>query len=193
MKSVAVYCGASAGNNDIYRQQADAMGQALAERNMTLVYGGGHVGLMGAVADSVLRHGGKAIGVIPDFLANKELAHLGLTELHVVKSMHERKLMMADLAAGFVAMPGGYGTLEELFEVLTWGQLGLHQKPVAVLNVQGYYNHLLAALDTMKEEGLLRVENRAQLLEDETPNGILDKMLAYCPIAVEKWLSPPTT
>jgi hypothetical protein len=193
MKSVAVYCGSSAGHNDIYRQQADAMGQALAERNMTLVYGGGRVGLMGAVADSVLRHGGKAIGVIPDFLANKELAHLGLTELHVVKSMHERKLLMADLAEGFVAMPGGYGTLEELFEVLTWGQLGLHQKPVAVLNVQGYYNHLLAALDTMKEEGLLRGENRAQLLEDETANGILAKMLAYRPIAVEKWLSPPTT
>ncbi|WP_324676857.1 TIGR00730 family Rossman fold protein [Hymenobacter sp. GOD-10R] len=193
MKSVAVYCGASVGNNDIYRQQADAMGQALAERGMTLVFGGGHVGLMGAVADGVLRHGGKAIGVIPDFLANKELAHLGLTELHVVKSMHERKLMMADLAEGFVAMPGGYGTLEELFEVLTWGQLGLHPKPVAVLNVNGYYNHLLAALDTMQQEGLLRQENRAQLLQDETPNGILDKMLAYRPVTVEKWLSPPTT
>ncbi|GGF25005.1 LOG family protein [Hymenobacter cavernae] len=193
MKSVAVYCGASVGNNDIYRQQAEAMGQALAERGMTLVFGGGRVGLMGAVADGVLRHGGKAIGVIPDFLANKELAHLGLTELHVVKSMHERKLMMADLAEGFVAMPGGYGTLEELFEVLTWGQLGLHPKPVAVLNVNGYYNHLLAALDTMQQEGLLRRENRTQLLEDEMPNGILDKMLAYRPIAVEKWLSPPTT
>lgn len=193
MKSVAVYCGSSAGNNDIYRQQAEAMGQALAERDMTLVYGGGHVGLMGAVADSVLRHGGKAIGVIPDFLANKELAHRGLTELFVVKSMHERKLMMADLAEGFVAMPGGYGTLEELFEVLTWGQLGLHPKPVAVLNVQGYYNHLLAALDTMQQEGLLRAENRAQLLEAETPNAVLDKMLAYRPLTVEKWLTPRTT
>ena len=193
MKSVAVYCGSSAGNNYIYRKQADAMSKALAKRGMTLVYGGGRVGLMGAVADSVLQHGGKAIGVIPDFLANKELAHLGLTELHVVKSMHERKLMMADLAEGFVAMPGGYGTLEELFEVLTWGQLGLHPKPVAVLNVNGYYNHLLAALDTMQQEGLLRKENRTQLLQDETPNGILDKMLAYRPIAVEKWLTPPTT
>lgn len=193
MKSVAVYCGSSAGSNDGYRQQAKAMGQALAERDLTLVYGGGRVGLMGAVADSVLAHGGRAIGVIPDFLANKELAHLGLTELHVVKSMHERKLLMADLSEGFVAMPGGYGTLEELFEVLTWGQLGLHRKPVAVLNVQGYYNHLLAALDTMAQEAFLRPENRRQLLQDETPHGVLDKMLAYRPVTVEKWLSPPTT
>ncbi|QIL75501.1 TIGR00730 family Rossman fold protein [Hymenobacter sp. HDW8] len=193
MKSVAVYCGSSAGHNDIYRQQADAMGQALAERNMTLVYGGGRVGLMGAVADSVMRHGGRVIGVIPDFLADKELAHLGLTELHIVKSMHERKLLMADLAEGFVAMPGGYGTLEELFEVLTWAQLGLHRKPVAVLNVDGYYNQLLALLDTMAGEGLLRLENRGQLLQDESPVLLLDKMLRFEPIAVEKWLSPPTT
>ena len=193
MKSVAVYCGSSAGFDDIYRQQAEVMGQTLAERNLTLVYGGGRVGLMGAVADSVLRHGGRAIGVIPDFLANKELAHLGLTELHIVKSMHERKLLMADLAEGFVAMPGGYGTLEELFEVLTWAQLGLHHKPVAVLNVGGYYNQLLALLDTMTTEGLLRSENRSQLLQDETPAVLLDKMLHFQPVAVEKWLTPPTT
>ncbi|MGY2131872.1 LOG family protein [Hymenobacter sp. HD11105] len=193
MKSVAVYCGSSAGHNEIYRQQAEAMGQVLAESNMTLVYGGGRVGLMGAVADSTLRHGGQVIGVIPDFLAAKELAHLGLTKLHVVKSMHERKLLMADLAEGFVAMPGGYGTLEELFEVLTWAQLGLHRKPVAVLNVGGYYDQLLALLDTMSGEGLLRRENREQLLQDETPAGLLKKMLRFEPVIVEKWLTPPTT
>ncbi|QDA61262.1 LOG family protein [Hymenobacter jejuensis] len=193
MKSVAVYCGSSAGTNEIYRQQADALGQALVARNITLVYGGGRVGLMGAIADSVMQHGGQAIGVIPDFLANKELAHLGLTELFVVKSMHERKLKMSELAEGFIAMPGGYGTMEELFEMLTWGQLGMHQKPIGVLNVNGFYDHLLLALDTMATEGLLRRENRDQLLQSPVANALLDKMLAYQPVAVEKWLSPPTT
>ena len=143
MKSIAVYCGSSAGTNPNYVAQAQALGAAMVAQGLTLVYGGGRVGLMGTIADAVLAHGGQVIGVIPDFLDDKELAHLGCTELHVVKTMHERKLMMADRADGFVAMPGGYGTLEELFEVLTWGQLGLHQKPVALLNVDGYYDHLL--------------------------------------------------
>jgi uncharacterized protein (TIGR00730 family) len=193
MKSVAVYCGASAGTNEVYTQQALAMGQALAERGFTLIYGGGRVGLMGAIADSVMQHGGKAIGVIPDFLADKELAHTGITELHIVKSMHERKLLMAELAEGFVAMPGGYGTMEELFEVLTWGQLGLHRKPIGVLNVEGYYDHLLRALDHMADEGLLRRENRQQLLSNPNPHGMLDEMLAYQPLDLEKWLTPRTT
>ena len=148
---------------------------------------------MGAVADAVMQHGGQAIGVIPDFLADKELAHTGLTELRIVKTMHERKLMMADLAEGFVAMPGGYGTLEELFEVLTWGQLGLHKKPIGVLNVAGYYDHLLRALDHMTDEGLLRRENRHQLLSHPMPHGLLDAMLAYEPVSLEKWLTPKTT
>ncbi|HLK96899.1 MAG TPA: TIGR00730 family Rossman fold protein [Hymenobacter sp.] len=193
MKSVAVYCGSSSGTNEVYTQQAQEMGRVLAERGLTLVYGGGRVGLMGAVADSVLQHGGRAIGVIPDFLVAKEVEHTGLTELHVVKSMHERKLLMADLADSFVAMPGGYGTLEELFEVLTWGQLGLHQKPVALLNVQGFYDHLLRALDHMVEEGLLRRENRQQLLHHPEPAALLDQMAAWQPIPVEKWLTPRTT
>jgi uncharacterized protein (TIGR00730 family) len=193
MKSVAVYCGASSGTNELFTQQAQAMGQALAERGFTLVYGGGRVGLMGAVADAVMQHGGRAVGVIPDFLADKELAHTGLSELHIVKTMHERKLMMADLAEGFVAMPGGYGTLEELFEVLTWGQLGLHRKPIGVLNVAGYYDHLLQALNHMADEGLLRRENRNQLLSHPEPHGILDAMLAYEPVSLEKWLTPKTT
>jgi len=191
MKSVAIYCGANAGASDIYQQQAHEMGRVLAERDLTLVYGGGRVGLMGAVADSVLQHGGRAVGVIPDFLADKELAHLGLTELHVVKSMHERKLLMADLADGFVAMPGGYGTLEELFEVLTWGQLGLHPKPIGVLNVDGFYTHLLRALDHMVNEGFLRAENRQQLLQAETPSALLDQLATYQPVQVEKWLTRP--
>ena len=193
MKSVAVYCGASAGFNETYRQQAALMGQAIARRGITMIYGGGRVGLMGAVADSVMSHGGQVIGVIPDFLADKELAHAGLTELHVVKSMHERKLKMADLAEGFIAMPGGFGTLEELFEVLTWGQLGLHRKPSGVFNVLGFYDHQLHFLDKMVTEGFLRPENRAQLQQDDTPDGLLDKMLAYVPTDLEKWLTVPRT
>lgn len=193
MKSVAVYCGASSGTNELFTLQAQAMGRALAERGMTLVYGGGRVGLMGAVADSALAHGGNVIGVIPDFLVEKEVEHRGVTELHIVKSMHERKLLMADLAEGFVAMPGGYGTLEELFEVLTWGQLGLHRKPIGVLNVAGYYDHLLRALDHMADEGLLRRENRNQLLSNPDPSAMLDSMLAYQPLNLEKWLTPRTT
>ncbi|OWP61995.1 Rossman fold protein, TIGR00730 family [Hymenobacter amundsenii] len=190
MKSVAVYCGSSAGTNPEFSQQATEMGRILAERNLTLVYGGGRVGLMGVVADSVLAHGGRAIGVIPDFLMGKEVEHRGLTELHVVKSMHERKLLMAELAEGFVAMPGGFGTLEELFEVLTWGQLGLHKKPIGVLNVAGFYDHLLRALDHMADQGLLRRENRQQLLSHPNPAALLDALAAYVPVELEKWLKP---
>jgi uncharacterized protein (TIGR00730 family) len=193
MTSVAVYCGSSSGANPLYTTQAQALGAALAAQGLTLVYGGGRVGLMGTIADAVLAHGGCVVGVIPDFLASKELAHLGCTELHVVKSMHERKLLMADRADAFVAMPGGYGTLEELFEVLTWGQLGLHQKPMGLLNVDGYYDHLLLALDRMRDDQLLRAENRAQLLQDASPAGLLSQLAAYRPVAVEKWLTPPTT
>ena len=193
MKSVAVYCGSSAGANPLYVVQAQALGAALVAHGLTLVYGGGRVGLMGTIADAVLAHGGRVIGVIPDFLADKELAHLGCTELHVVKSMHERKLLMADRADAFIAMPGGYGTLEELFEVLTWGQLGLHSKPVALLNVDGYYDHLLLALDRMRDDLLLRAENRAQLLQSPDAEALLDQLAAYQPVQVEKWLTPPTT
>ena len=190
MKSVAVYCGSATGTNPAYQRQAEEMGRLLAQRGLTLVYGGGRVGLMGVVADSVLAHGGQVVGVIPDFMMGKEIEHRGLTELHIVSSMHERKLLMAERAEGFVAMPGGYGTLEELFEVLTWGQLGLHPKPIGVLNVQGYYDHLLRALDHMANEGLLRRENRQQLLSQPDPASLLDALAAYVPIPVEKWLRP---
>ena len=193
MKSVAVYCGSSFGANPLYVAQAQSLGAALVAHDLTLVYGGGRVGLMGTIADAVLAHGGQVIGVIPDFLADKELAHLGCTELHVVKSMHERKLMMADRADAFVAMPGGYGTLEELFEVLTWGQLGLHRKPVALLNVDGYYDHLLLALDRMRDDQLLRAENRTQLLQAADPEDLLAQLAAYQPVELAKWLTPTTT
>ncbi|QKG55664.1 TIGR00730 family Rossman fold protein [Hymenobacter sp. BRD128] len=190
MKSVAVYCGSSSGNQEVYTQQAQEMGRELARRGLTLVYGGGCVGLMGAIADAVLAEGGKVIGVIPGFLADKELAHRGCTELHVVETMHQRKLLMADLADGFVAMPGGFGTLEELFEVLTWGQLGLHGKPVGLLNTQGFYNALLALLDHMSGEAFLRKENRGQMLQNASPAALLDALQAYQPLRLEKWLTP---
>ncbi|AMJ66562.1 TIGR00730 family Rossman fold protein [Hymenobacter sp. PAMC 26628] len=193
MKSVAVYCGSSAGTNPAFVAQAQALGAALVAQGLTLVYGGGRVGLMGAIADAVLAAGGRVIGVIPGFLDDKELAHKGCTELHVVRTMHERKLLMADRADAFIAMPGGYGTLEELFEVLTWGQLGLHQKPVGLLNVDGYYDQLLLALDRMRDDQLLRAENRAQLLQDASPAGLLAQLAAYRPAQVEKWLNPSTT
>ena len=193
MKSIAVYCGSSAGTNPNYIAQAKALAAAMVAQNLTLVYGGGRVGLMGTIADAVLAHGGKVVGVIPDFLDAKELSHTGCTELHVVKSMHERKLLMAERADGFIAMPGGYGTLEELFEVLTWGQLGLHRKPVALLNVDGYYDLLLQSLDRMRDDALLRAENRAQLLQSANPQELLALMAAYQPVELEKWLTPPTT
>jgi uncharacterized protein (TIGR00730 family) len=193
MKSVAVYCGSSSGNQEMYVQQAQEMGRELARRGLTLVYGGGCVGLMGTIADAVLAEGGKVIGVIPGFLADKELAHKGCTELHVVETMHQRKLLMADLAEGFVAMPGGFGTLEELFEVLTWGQLGLHGKPVGLLNTLGFYDSLLALLDHMSGEAFLRVENRNQVLQNANAAALLDAMEQYQPLRLEKWLSPATT
>lgn len=193
MKSVAVYCGSSSGNQKEYTQQAQDMGRELARRGFTLVYGGGCVGLMGIIADAVLAEGGKVIGVIPSFLADKELAHQGCTELHVVETMHQRKLLMADLADGFVAMPGGFGTLEELFEVLTWGQLGLHGKPVGLLNTLGFYDALLALLDHMSGQAFLRPENRDQVLQNANAAALLDAMEQYQPLRLEKWLTPSTT
>jgi uncharacterized protein (TIGR00730 family) len=193
MKSVAVYCGSSSGNQEEYTQQAQAMGRELARRGLTLVYGGGCVGLMGVIADAVLAEGGRVIGVIPQFLADKEVAHRNCTELHVVETMHQRKLLMADLADGFVAMPGGFGTLEELFEVLTWGQLGLHGKPVGLLNTLGFYDALLGLLDHMSAEAFLRSENRQQVLQNADAVALLDAMTSYQPTRLEKWLTPETT
>jgi uncharacterized protein (TIGR00730 family) len=169
------------------------MGQLMARREVTVVYGGGRVGLMGALADAALEVGGRVIGVIPEALRRREVAHEGLTELHVVQTMHERKQLMADLSDGFVAMPGGFGTFEEFCEVLTWSQLGLHDKPCGLLNVGGYYTGLLALFDHAVAEQLLHARNRAMVIAEAEPEPLLDAMAHYRAPAVEKWLTPETT
>jgi hypothetical protein len=164
------------------------MGETLARRGLGLVYGGGNVGLMGIVADAALAVGGRVIGVIPEFLFAKEIAHAGLTELHVVSSMHERKALMADLSDAFVALPGGYGTLEEFCEVLTWAQLGLHQKPNGLLNVEGYYEPLLKLFDQAVTEQFLKPELHSLVLEASDPDHLLDLLANYQPPRVDKWI-----
>lgn len=185
---VCVFCGSSDGFRPEYRATAIAFGRALAERGDELVYGGSKVGLMGAVADAALGAGGKAIGIIPTALRDKEIAHDGLTELHVVGSMHERKAMMADRSDGFVALPGGVGTLEELFEIWTWAQLGYHRKPVGLLNVAGYYDKLLAFLDGTVAEGFVREAHRGMAIVESEPSRLLDRFAAYEPPSVVKWI-----
>jgi len=188
MRRICVFAGSSIGARPEYRAAASALGRALSERQIDLVYGGAHVGLMGAVADAVLADGGCVTGVIPDAMVSKELAHTGVTELHVVASMHERKALMADLSDAFVALPGGWGTWEELFEVLTWAQLGLHAKPCGLLNAGGYFDGLLAFMVHAMDEGFVRPEQNAMLLVADTPEGLLDQMAAYRPPLVAKWI-----
>jgi len=163
MKSICVYCGSCQTVPEPYFETARRLGAAIAARGITLVYGGAHVGLMGAVADSALLHGGLVSGVIPQALVDKEVAHSGLTEIHIVESMHDRKALMAQLSDAFVALPGGFGTLDELFEILTWALLGFHEKPVLLLNQDGYYDHLLAFLDRAGQDGFIRPSHRALL------------------------------
>ncbi|WP_420474197.1 TIGR00730 family Rossman fold protein [Noviherbaspirillum sp. ST9] len=179
MKSLCVYCGASIGRLDIYAAGARALAKAMVERNIELVYGGGNVGLMGVVADEVLRLGGRATGVIPQALVDKEVAHSGLTHLHVVRNMHERKAMMADLSDGFVAMPGGIGTLEELFEIFTWSQLGFHTKPIGLLNVNHFYDGLTGFLKHVVEEGFLKQKQAGLLIAENDPEQLLARMSAF--------------
>ena len=188
MRRVCVFCGSSHGASPVYTEAARDLGRRIAGRGLGLVYGGGQVGLMGEVADAALAAGGEVIGVIPYALEAREVGHRGLTEMHVVDSMHERKALMADLSDGFLALPGGIGTLEELFEVWTWGQLGLHAKPCALLDVAGYYSPLLAFLDHTVDEGFLREAHRAVLLVDADPEALLDRMAGFTPPAVEKWI-----
>ncbi len=176
MDSIAVFCASSLGNSGVYAASARQVGTLLAENNITLVYGGGRAGLMGVVADAVMQQGGKAIGVIPRFLATAEIAHHGLTELILVDSMHERKLRMSELCEGVMALPGGFGTLEELTEMLTWSQLQLHYKPIGILNVNGYYDFLQQMFDHMVQEGLLKQENRALAVFSEDPRMLLEQM-----------------
>ncbi|MEG2102377.1 MAG: TIGR00730 family Rossman fold protein [Flavobacterium sp.] len=188
MKRITVFCASSFGTEKIYEEQAIALGKTLAEQNIELVYGGANVGLMGAVADGALNAGGKVIGVLPNFLRSKEIAHLGLTELILVESMHERKTKMNDLCDGVIALPGGFGTLEELFEMLTWAQLGLHKKPIAILNVNGFYDSLIALLQTMTEKGLLKEVNQKMLLVSDTIDDLLYQMKNYVAPTVGKWI-----
>ena len=185
---ICVYCGSSPGRDPAYVAAAHAMGRSLAERGLGLVYGGGHVGLMGAVADAALAAGGEVVGVIPQALADREIAHRGLTELRVVGSMHERKLLMAELSSGFVALPGGMGTLEELFEVYTWTQLGLHAKPLGLLNAGRYYDGLVAFLDHAVAERFVTREHRAMLVVGTEPGAILDAFAGWRPPDRPKWI-----
>ena len=188
MKRITVFCGSSFGTEVIYTEQATLLGETFAKENIELVYGGANVGLMGAVADGVLNNGGKAIGVLPNFLRSKEIAHLGLTELILVESMHERKTKMNDLCDGVIALPGGFGTLEELFEMLTWAQLGLHKKPIALLNIDGFYDSLIQLTETMVEKGLLKEANQKMLLVSDNIPDLLHQMRNYTPPTVGKWI-----
>ena len=189
MQNVCVFCGSSPGARPVYADAARRFGTALARRRLGLVYGGGHVGLMGVVADAVLAAGGRAIGVIPRFLEAKELAHRRLTELVVVETMHQRKAVMADRADAFAVLPGGFGTGDELFEALTWSQLGLHAKPVGLLNTDAFFDPLLSWLDHMVRERFLRPEHRALVLTAAEPDGLLDGLAAWRPTATPgKWL-----
>lgn len=188
MKRVCVFCGSNFGVEPLYAEAAEALGQLLVRRGMTLVYGGGKVGLMGSIADAVLSAGGEVIGVIPRALLLKEVAHERLTNLRIVDSMHERKALMADLADGFIALPGGYGTLDEFCEILTWTQLGLHQKPCGILNLGGYYDHLLGLLDHAVREGFLKPVHREILLADTDAERLLDAMLQHEASVVDKWI-----
>ena len=186
--SVCIYCGSSPGDRPGYMESARAMGKLVAARGHRLVYGGGQVGLMGAAADAALEAGGEVIGVIPQDILDKEVGHGGVTELFTVNSMHERKMKMASLSDCFIALPGGIGTLEEIIEVLTWSQLGFHSKACGLLNVEGYFDPLLALLDHMQESRFLRPEHRAHLLCGNTPEDILDLVLAREAVSIDKWM-----
>ncbi|REC52968.1 TIGR00730 family Rossman fold protein [Chryseobacterium piscium] len=189
MKSITVFCGSSFGSDEIYKEQATLLGQTLAKQNIQLIYGGANVGLMGAVADGVLQEGGKAIGVLPHFLQSKEIAHQDLTELILVETMHERKTKMNDLCDGVIVLPGGYGTLEEFFEMITWAQLGLHKKPIAILNIDGFYDDLIKLVQTMVDKGFLKQINREMLLVSDSIDELLEKMRNYQAPTVGKWIS----
>jgi len=188
MKRICVFCGSSSGNSAVYAEAARELGRLLAGRGIELVYGGGRVGLMGAVADACLQAGGRVIGVIPQLLVDKEVAHNGLTELRVVQTMHERKALMADLSDAFLALPGGYGTWDELCEVLTWSQIGIQQKASGLLNVNGYYDPLFAMLERAVAEGFVREIYRDLLLTGTEPEELLDRLESYNTPLVDKWM-----
>ncbi|MBX9666838.1 MAG: TIGR00730 family Rossman fold protein [Candidatus Obscuribacterales bacterium] len=189
LNRVAVYCGAATGRSPAYRAGAVALGHELANQGIQLVYGGGNVGLMGVVANAVLEKGGHVIGVIPQDLMNKELGHTGIQDLRVVDTMHQRKAMMSELSDAFITMPGGYGTLEELFEMITWLKLGVHSKPCSLYNVDSYYQQLVDFLHHVSTEGFMTVEDRALLIIENEPVALLDKLRAFNPTTSTQWLS----
>jgi len=193
MKAIAVFCGSSTGNNENYKKQAILLGQMMSKKNIDLVYGGAKVGLMGAIAEAVLNEGGKVIGVLPRFLQSKEIAHDQLTQLILVENMHERKTRMHEMSDGVIALPGGFGTIEELFEMLTWSQLGLHQKPIGILNIDGFYDALISLLDHMVEKGLLKQKNLEMLLVDDNIDSLLSQMEQYVAPYVPKWIDEEKT
>ncbi|HEX8272573.1 MAG TPA: TIGR00730 family Rossman fold protein [Longimicrobiaceae bacterium] len=193
LRRMCVFCGSSPGVRPGYAAAARAMGGLLAERGIGLVYGGGRVGLMGMVADAALAAGGEVVGVIPEALVAREVGHAGLTELRVVGTMHQRKALMADLSDAFVALPGGFGTWEEYFEVLTWAQLGIHPKPCGLLNVEGYYDPFLAMMDRSVDEGFVKPEHRATVLEAAEPERMLELLAAFRAPAVAKWIGRDET
>ena len=193
MQSVCVFCGSSPGLDPAYTEAARSLGRTLATANIRLVFGGGHVGLMGVVSNAAIEAGGEAIGVIPKFLVERELAHTGLTDLRIVGSMHERKAMMSDLSEGFITLPGGTGTLEEFFEILTWAQLGEHEKPCGLLNVAGYYDPLLTVFDQMVNRGFLSGPNRDLVLVESEHERLLQRLESYQPPKTAKWIDRSET
>lgn len=188
IQRLCVYCGSSVGARAQYKQAASTLGRLLAERDIELVYGGGHVGLMGAVADGALSAGGRVIGVIPCALMDRELGHTGVQDLRVVADMHERKMTMATLADAFIALPGGWGTIEELSEMLTWLQLAIHAKPIGVLNVAGYFDPFLAFAERMIEERFVRVEHRRLYSVESEPEALLERLMQPMPAPIDKWV-----
>ena len=193
MRAVCVFCGSNPGARPDYLEAAGRTGRTIARAGLTLVYGGASVGCMGAVADAALEQGGRVVGVIPQSLIDKEIAHTGLSENHVTTSMHERKAKMAELSDGFIALPGGAGTMEEMFEVWTWGQLGLHAKPLALLDVAGFFEPLVTFLDHQRAEAFMQPAHREMLLVDRDPAALLDRMAAYQPPTVAKWIARDET
>jgi len=187
MKSICVFCGANFNGDLLLTEAVEQLAEVMVNRNINLVFGGGRVGVMGMIADAILKKGGKAIGVIPEFLLNKEVGHTGLTELHVVKNMHERKQMMNDLCDGIITLPGGFGTLEEFFEVLTWLQLGLHQKPIGILNVNGFYDFLLKQMDVMVEQRFLKPLNRELVLSSANAIELVNLMDGFSAKPDDVW------
>ena len=193
LNAIAVFCGSSSGNDKAIIEQAEYLGETLAKNQITVVYGAAKIGIMGTVAQAALENRGKVIGVIPEFLKLKEVVHLGLTELITTKTMHDRKLLMHEHSDGFIALPGGFGTFEELFEIITWAQLGLHQKPIGLLNSNGFYDHLINMFDTMIQKGLLKKDNMDLLIIDDKVDSLINNMKSYVPQDIPKWLKAERT